>query len=198
MRIQVSRWRSCPQVTQTQRFVYGTQNRMPARGPFSQLTKRFALVLAVCLSATVLHSCAAPKRMGELSLRYHEKKDAVSKAKFFPRLGDAYIELLSKRTKEGEYDEAGGILDEYLHMVKALHTELRAAVADPEKKPGGFKQLEIHLRKTIRRLDDVIAALPYDQRETFEAGRRELDKVQAELVKDLFPRQPGRIKPQEK
>ena len=53
--------------------------------------------------------------------------------------------------------------------------------------PGGFKELQIGLRQTIRRFDDLIFALPSDDRAPFEAVRSDLAATQNALINELFP-----------
>ena len=75
---------------------------------------------------------------------------------------------------------------------------LKATGVDPERKSGGFKESEVHLRRTVSRLDDTILALPEEQRAAFQSIRRELDDMDRELFNLLFPRQPGKSPPKKK
>jgi len=63
---------------------------------------------------------------------------------------------------------------------------------DAERKPNGFKNLQIHIRQNIPRLEQTILTLPVEQREPFEAIRKELDAIDRELIDALFPRQPAK------
>ena len=69
----------------------------------------------------------------------------------------------------------------------------RAAVPDAEKKPAGFKELQISLRETVRHIDDLILTLPVDKRPFFREVRDDLVKTQNELIDALFPRRPNQI-----
>jgi hypothetical protein len=71
---------------------------------------------------------------------------------------------------------------------------LKSSGINAEKKPGGFKHLEIHLRQGLRRLEDVIIAIPVKHREPFEAIRKRLEEIDRELIDLLFPRKPDKRK----
>jgi len=47
------------------------------------------------------------------------------------------------------------------------------------------------LRVSIRVLNDLVFGLPVDQRDPFKAGVQDLQEINSELIKELFPRQPG-------
>ncbi len=163
------------------------------------LSTCFPLVRAAALLVitTILYA-PPPLRgqgsIGELSRQFEDQEGPVRKAKFFPKLGDAHLELVRQKVKTGDYQQALTVLEAHIEAIKKLHTALRAAVPDPEKKSDGFRQLEAHLRRSIRTLNDVVFGLPVDQREPFRVGVQELQLINSELIKDLFPRQPGPTK----
>ena len=78
--------------------------------------------------------------------------------------------------------------DEIRHMAEAL----KSTGVDAEKKPAGFKELQISLRENVRRIDDLILSLPADKRPFFREVRTDLVKSQNELIDELFPRRPDR------
>ena len=91
----------------------------------------------------------------------------------------------------GEDVESLQTLQTYLSEVQQTTLALKAAVPDAEKKPGGFKELQIGVRESIRRVDDLILTLPTDKRPFFRDVRTDLVTVQNELIDALFPRQPS-------
>jgi hypothetical protein len=66
---------------------------------------------------------------------------------------------------------------------------------DAEKKPAGFKELQISLRETIRRVDDLIFTLNLDKRPFFREVRNDLFANQNQLIDKLFPRNPEHTAP---
>src|SRR6267154_1162213 len=70
----------------------------------------------------------------------------------------------------------------------ALAEALKSTGVDAEKKPAGFKELQISIRENVRRIDDLILSLPVDKRPFFREVRTDLVKTQNELIDALFPR----------
>ena len=93
--------------------------------------------------------------------------------------------------KSGEDVASLHTLEMYRDEVRETVTALEAAVPDPEKKPAGFKELQISMREIIRRIDDLILTLPVDKRPFFRDVGTDLVKTQNELVDALFPRRPN-------
>src|SRR3990170_1080062 len=56
----------------------------------------------------------------------------------------------------------------------------------PRRKPKGFKHLEIHLRQSRRRLDDMARPLPYEDRRPIEAAIEDLEELRLKLLDDLM------------
>lgn len=132
----------------------------------------------------------AQTRINDLSRRFDAERDPVRRAKLFPKLGDAYLDLLREKTKDEQYEQALALLNAYLDTLRKLYSTLRNTVSDPETKPAGFIQLEKHLRESIRKLSDATASLPVDQRVPFEIDLRDLRDIENELIEALFPRRP--------
>jgi len=72
---------------------------------------------------------------------------------------------------------------------------LQGTGINAEKKPAGFKELQISLRETIRRIDDLILTLAVDKRPFFREVRNDLFMYQNQLIDDLFPRRPDHNSP---
>jgi hypothetical protein len=121
-----------------------------------------------------------------------QSNDPVRQAKNVVRQGELQLEQVRREVRDENYDEALRVLREYRDAVKSAHAALKASRKDAEKKPGGFKNLQIHIRQNIPRLEQTILTVPVEQREPFEAIRKELDTIDRELIDALFPRQPSK------
>lgn len=164
---------------------------IPTRRGASPATLAGTLLLLAALAA----SLSAASLQDDVSRRrrdYDNQRNAVGKAKKVPKLGDAQFAAARAAMRASQYDEALRILTEYRDIVFTTRDLLLAEVPNPEKKSGGFKQMEIHVRKSLESMADIISDAPVMQREAFEAIRNDLDRVNKLLIKDLFPRQPGR------
>src|SRR4029077_11658045 len=86
-------------------------------------------------------------------------------------------------------------LEQYRDEVQETVMALNGLGVDAERKPAGFKELQIGLRGTIRRIDDLILTLNVDKRPFFRVVRNDLFMDQNGLIDELFPRKPDRNSP---
>ncbi len=154
----------------------------------------FCAAAFLCGIATAQNSSSVTP----LSALYESETDAVRKARAFPKFGEALFAQIRKDVEASHYPAALSKLEDYIARTRAMRLELKAAVPDAEKKPSGFKQLQIHVRKSVRTLDHTIVSIPVSDRSPFVAGRREMEAIDRDLMGDLFPRQPGRKEPDKK
>jgi hypothetical protein len=135
----------------------------------------------------------AQDRMAVLLAQYQNEADPVRRARVLSKLGDDQVEEARKQLKSGEDVESLQTIEKYRDEVRETVAKLEAVVPDAEKKPAGFKELQISMRETIRHIDDLILTLPVDKRPFFREVRDELVKTQNELIDALFPRRPNLI-----
>lgn len=123
--------------------------------------------------------------------QYQHEADPVRKARDLAKLGGDQVELAKKQLKSG--DEVGSLytLEMYRDEVRETVAGLKASGIDAEKRPAGFKELQISLRETVRRVDDLIFTLPVDKRPFFREVRTDLVTAQNDLIDALFPTSSG-------
>src|SRR6266853_1364072 len=159
--------------------------RMTLPGMLKFCTAAFA---ALALFAPL----AAQDRLTVEQSRYDQETDPVRKARALVKLGDEQIDEARKQLKNGDEVASLHTLEQYRDEVRHIAELLKATGVDPEKKPAGFKELQISLRETVRHIDDLILTLPVDKRPFFRELRTDLVNTQNELIDALFPRQPDR------
>jgi hypothetical protein len=135
---------------------------------------------------------AAQDRLAAELSRYEQETDPVRKARALTKLGDDQIDEARKQLKAGDDVASLHTLEQYRDEVQHMADALKATGIDAEKKPAGFKELQISLRESVRRIDDLILSLPVDKRPFFREVRMDLVNKQNELIDALFPRQPDR------
>jgi hypothetical protein len=154
------------------------------------------LVQSLCgaLPAAVLllGAAALAQDLSPLRSRFERETDPVRKARAFTALGAAQMRHLRQALRVENYELAAQVLEDYHKGVVTAHDGLKASGINAEKRPSGFKQLQIHVRQSLRELDNVILALPLREREPFDKVHAELEGIERELLRALFPRQPGR------
>jgi hypothetical protein len=146
---------------------------------------------AVLLLLTLCPLLRAQDTLAARVSAYQHDSDPVRKARELAKFGDEQVDEARKQLKSG--DDVGSLhtLEQYRDEVKETVAGLKAAGIDAEKKPAGFKELQISLRETIRHIDDLIFTLPVDKRPFFREVRADLVTGQNELIDALFPTSQG-------
>ena len=150
------------------------------------------MALGIALVLLLATPTCAQDRMAELREQFEKETDPVRKAKALTRLGDAQWNAARKASAADDYAEARRLVRQYLDDSEAAANALKASGINAEKKPRGFKELQIHVRKSLRELDQMILSVPAEERGSLEVYRRDLLAIEKQLINDLFPRQPGK------
>ena len=139
-----------------------------------------------------MHPARRAGSPGAALAQYQHETDPVRKARALAKFGDEQVDLARKQLKDGEDVASLHTLEQYRDEVRETVAALKAAGIDAEKKPAGFKELQISLRETVRHIDDLILTLPVDKRPFFREVRNDLVMDQNDLIDALFPRKPDR------
>jgi hypothetical protein len=157
----------------------------------SRVKIRIAAIAAVALCAPL----AAQERLADDLAKYQHESDPVRKARDLAKLGDEQVEMARKLLKDDQDVGSLHTLEQYRDEVHETVMALNGMGVDAERKPGGFKELQISLRETIRRIDDMILTLEVDKRPFFRSVRNDLFMDQNALIDELFPRKPDKNAP---
>ena len=152
---------------------------------------RIAAIAALALCAPV----AAQDRLAEDLAKYQHETDPVRKSRALVKLGDDQVDLATRQLRISDEVASLHTLEQYRDEVQETVTALNGLGVDAERKPAGFKELQIGLRGTIRRIDELILTLNVDKRPFFRVVRNDLFMDQNELIDKLFPRRPDRSSP---
>ena len=128
--------------------------------------------------------------LADLQARFDRETSGVRKAKLMERLGDAQFEEARRAGKEGDYNSVGLTLEKYRDNVRAAVEALKKQHPDAEKQSNGYRQLQMHVHKAIREVDDTLLASPEAYKPPLLIVRQDLIAVDDELLKMLFPRRP--------
>jgi hypothetical protein len=152
---------------------------------------RMAVIAALFFPVII----AAQVRLEDDLARYQHETDPVRKARILAKMGDTQVEFARKELKEGHDEASLHTLEQYRDEVHETVAALNRMGVDPERKPAGFKELQISLRETVRRVDDLIFTLEVDKRPFFRAVRNDLFADHNTLIDELFPRKPDHSTP---
>jgi flagellar basal body-associated protein FliL len=151
--------------------------------------------IAVLATLALCVPLAAQDRLAESLAKYQSETDPIRKARALAKLGDEQVDLAKRQLKAEDEVASLHTLEQYRDEVRDTVVALRGTGTNAERKPAGFKELQISLRETIRRIDDLILTLNVDKRPFFREVRNDLFMYQNQLIDDLFPRRPDRNSP---
>lgn len=161
---------------------------------------RWGASLLMVLAATI--SAGAGGRATEdvktLQTRFDHETNSVHKARLLEKLGDAQLEETRRASQASDYATIGVVMEKYRDNVRAAVDALRKDHRDAEHHTNGYKQLQIHVHKSLREVDEVLVVAPDEYRPPLEIVRRDLAAIDDELLELLFPRHPAEKKPAEK
>jgi len=152
---------------------------------------------AVCgmLVFLAMQAPLAAQNLADLQARFDRETSGVQKAKQVGKLGDAQFEEARRSGKAGDYNAVGLTLEKYRDNVRAAIDALKKQHPDAEKQSNGYRQLEIHVRKGIRELDESLLVSPESYKPPLQIVRHDLIGMDGELLKMLFPRRPVEQRP---
>ena len=146
-----------------------------------------ALALAMAISPLAAQQTQSTEQW---RAKFEHEADPVHKAKLLLSLGDSELRDAESALANDKNDEALNILEKYLNEAQSCEKALEDKFPDAEKHAGGYKQLQISLRGSLRRLDAMIVGLNEDDRKPFVEIRGQLDEIDRHLIQMLFPKQP--------
>ena len=130
------------------------------------------------------------KSVEQLRARWEQEADAVRKAKLMAELGNAEFRVINQEAAGGDTRAALAGLRQYRDEARQTVKRLDARPVDTEKHPGGFKQMQISLRESLREIDEVVGSLTANEQGPFLEVRKEIEEMNRHMVQELFPREP--------
>jgi hypothetical protein len=158
---------------------------------------RWGASLLIIMSAMVAVGIAraATEDVRSLQTRFDRETNSVHKAKLLEKLGDAQLEVTRRASQANDYKTIGFVMEKYRDNARAAVDALKKDHPDAERHTSGFKQLQIHVHKSLREVDQVLVVAPDEYRPPLEIVRRDLANIDDELLELLFPRHPNEKKP---
>jgi hypothetical protein len=146
------------------------------------------------LTGAIFFICAgvfAADKVQELQARFDREADAVRKTKIFEKLGDAQFEEARKSGNAGDYSAVGLTMEKYRDDARAALEALKKNQPDAERHSNGYKQLQFHVHRGLRELEEILVVAPVEYRPPLRLVRQDLGAINDELLRMLFPRRPG-------
>jgi hypothetical protein len=159
---------------------------------------RGARVWGMSLTALVCLAGVSAQDVSQLQTRFDRETNSVRKAKLLEKLGDAQMEQTRRASQANDYKTLGLVMEKYRDNARAAVEALKKDRPDAERHTSGYKQLQIHVHKVLREVDETLVVAPEDYRPPLEIVRRDLAAMDDELLNLLFPRRPDAKKPERK
>jgi hypothetical protein len=147
------------------------------------------------LLAAVCAVGVAADKLSDLQARFDNETNGVHKAKMLQKLGDAEFEEASRAEKSGDYTTVDLILEKYRDNVRAASAAIEKETPDGERHPNGYKQLEMHVQKGLREVDEILLIAPTEFKPPLVLVRQDLITLDDKLLRSLFPRRHERKPP---
>jgi hypothetical protein len=131
-----------------------------------------------------------PDRTAEIRSRFSREPDPVRKAKMLPQLSDSEFRQVQPLLAAGNLTEASAIAHQLADEAESAVKGLDARGRDPEQHAEGYRQAEISVRISLRRMDDILVGLSAEDQKPFIEVRHRLDDLERHLIRELFPHRP--------
>lgn len=138
------------------------------------------------LLVTLMAGAVAAEDLARLRRKLAQERDADDRAKITAEIGQELLKQASKLYKQGAYTDAEDMLDAYIKAIRAAHDDLRQLKVDARRKPKGFKELEIHLRRSRRKLVEIHRRVPLESRSTVHEVIAEVEAIRSQLLRALL------------
>jgi hypothetical protein len=155
----------------------------------------FQETLCNLVAILLLFSSTVTESVAELQARFDRETNSVRKAKLVERLGDAQFEEARRAGKDGDNNVVGFTMEKYRDNVRAALEALKKQHPNAEKQSNGYRQLEMHVHKGIREVEDTMLAAPAPYKPPLQIVRQDLISMDEELIKLLFPHRPAEQHP---
>jgi hypothetical protein len=126
----------------------------------------------------------------DLQNRFDHESNSVHKAKLFEKLGDEQLSGIRRAAAASDYNSVGEIMEKYRDNARATLEALKREHPNAEHQLNGYKQLQIHIRKTLRDLTEIVLLAPPEYKPPLQIVQQDLAVLDDELLRSLFPSRP--------
>jgi len=151
-----------------------------------------SLVLLLLLSLTSSAQSGINKQAERLQKekdKLNRQTDPVGRTKTQIKIAEILLTMINDTVQAGDMELMQKRLGEYTAAIQDAHQTMMKTGRDAHRKPGGFKDLEIALRRHVRQLEDIGKGLTFDQRDAVNKARDEAENIRDEMLKALFGEQ---------
>jgi len=151
-------------------------------------TGRLAGSLAMWL--TICGALHGQDRVKEFQEHFDRETHAGAKVKALQKLGEVQFEAATKAGAASDYVTVGLIFEKYRDNVKSAFKLLKKQEPDADRHSGGYRYLELQVRRGIREVEETLLTVPEEVRPPLRIVRQDLIDMDDALIRLLFPLRP--------
>ena len=148
------------------------------------------VLLLIGASAPVSPAASDEDRARKLQKEQQQlekESDPVDRAKIGIKISELLLDGVGESIKNESFTEMEHQLTLYAETIQSAHQSLIDSGRNAVKKPEGFRELEIALRKHSRKFEDLARMLNLQRRAPVEDTKDFARDIQEKLLKALFP-----------
>lgn len=146
-----------------------------------------SLLIAIAMGSLPIVHARQPDKEQDLLARIEREQNPVKKSKYTTRLAQLKLQEAAEAYGKGDFEHGQKLLDDYLKWVKSSWDLLRGSGRPADRKPQGFKELDIALREHARTFEDLKHRVPFTDRDPVIKAAGEVEKIRGEVLAALFP-----------
>jgi len=131
-------------------------------------------------------------RPDDLQARFEHESNSVRKAKLFEKLGDEQLAETRRASRDSDFVTVGMVMEKYRDNARGSLDALKKQHPDAERQLSGYKQLQMHIRKALRDLKEILLLAPPEVKPPLQLVQQDLANMDDELLRMLFPPRPGK------
>lgn len=147
----------------------------------------FSLILVALAGLWPVLHARRPDNEQDLLAHLEREQNPVKKSKYATRLARLKLQQANDAYAKSDFDQGQKLLDDYLKWVRSSWDLLKGSGRPADRKPEGFKELDIALREDARRFEDLQHRVPFTDRDPLKKAAQEAEKIRVEVLAALFP-----------
>ena len=126
------------------------------------------------------------QRLGAERDKLKRQTNPVNRARSGIKISEILLVLVTNAVRNGDHTLMEDRLTQYTLTIQEAHQTMVKTGRDAHAKPGGFKDLEIALRRQLRQLEDLGGELSFDERSPVTSARTEAAAIRDAILKAMF------------
>jgi hypothetical protein len=142
--------------------------------------------IASCLAQVKPKEDKRLKQLDNETRKLTRTTNPENRAKSLMKITEITLSYVSEAANASDFAKMRSYIEQYRKAITDARDTMMRSGLDPHKKSGGYKAVEIALRKQIRALQDIARGLMVDERQTVDDTADLASKIRDEFVHALF------------